>query len=47
MPMCLRALRNSLALNFVKSVPSTITEPDVGASSILMQRINVDLPAPD
>ena len=47
MPISLRALRKSDLLSVVKSVPLTITEPDVGASSILMHRINVDLPAPD
>ena len=47
MPISLRALRKSDLLSVVKSVPLTITEPDVGASSMLMHRINVDLPAPD
>ncbi len=46
-PIFLRALRKADLLSVVKSVPFTITEPDVGASSILMQRIKVDLPAPD
>ena len=46
-PICLRSSRNSAVFNFVKSTPSTITDPDVGRSNILIQRIKVDLPAPD
>ena len=46
MPMFLRALRSSFSLMAVMSWPSTMTLPAVGRSSMLMQRISVDLPAP-
>ena len=39
-------LRNSASPSVVKSVPFTITEPDVGASSMLMHRINVGFTSP-
>ena len=47
MPMRRRARRSSLRPSVVISVSLSVTVPAVGSTSRLMQRITVDLPAPD
>ena len=46
MPMERRAARSSASGSRQRSLPSKITLPPVGRSSMLMQRTSVDLPAP-
>ncbi|MCY1461988.1 hypothetical protein D9M71_797100 [compost metagenome] len=47
MPMRRRAARISESLTELSSVPSMLTEPDVGRSSRVRQRTRVDFPAPE
>jgi|GEM_PF-6719209 len=42
-----RILRNSLALRAITSWPKMLIFPLVGSTSRLIQRISVDLPAPE
>ena len=46
-PISRRALRRAAEPSFARSVSSSITAPLVGSTRRLMQRIMVDLPAPD
>ena len=47
MPIERRTRSSSFRGSAVRSLPSTITEPEVGRSSRLMQRTSVDFPAPE
>ena len=47
MPMWRRAWRNLAPPSMVNSSPSSLIEPEVGSTSRLIQRMRVDLPAPE
>ena len=47
MPIFLRCSRSALDDKLSISTPFTMTLPEVGRSSKLMQRTSVDLPAPE
>lgn len=47
MPIFFRSLRSSLFERVTIFLPFTITSPEVGGSSMFIQRTSVDFPAPD